>query len=179
MFHREKAYKMKVKLIYISAAIFMLIVIIHVIEFILPIITLSEDPFYISRFKENKEGFDYVAQYIIDLKEDYGEEFKMYWDGNKENRRFHIVNRTASDYIKIEGDLKENVAIVEEGFADLYWQRTYITKQGIAFLIEGNGYAFIYTFNGKKPKYMNGSEETFKIKSKSLGKNWYFVKATL
>jgi hypothetical protein len=103
----------------------------------------------------------------------------MYWDGNKENRRFHIVNSDTSVYLKIEGELKENIEKVKAGFADLYWEKTYITKQGITFSIEGNWYAFIYTFNGKKPKYMLDPDEDRSIKSKSVGKNWYFVKSTL
>ena len=64
-----------------------------------------------------------------------------------------------------------------DAFGDLYWQKTKITSQGISFSIEGNNYAFVYTFDGDEPQYMNSRNEPFEIKVKSIGDNCFFVKS--
>lgn len=132
--------------------------------------------YYMEQFEEERQAFEYVADYVVELSEQYEKtNMRISVCPSNGKRIFRFTNNEEIIEPELNNELRENIDRIEEAFANFYWEKILITTQGVSFSIEGNNIAFIYTFDGKSPNYMNSPEEKFDIKSWSLGDGWYYV----
>ena len=137
-----------------------------------------EDIEYKNSMKRNKEHFlmlveEFESMYDKEMdgtlsiwfKVEAGEYMLDLWS----NRRNETISVGTSTRFEIDA--------LRGAFGQDDWSKAIVTEQGVSFSSEGNHYAFVYTFDGKKPKYMNSSEERFSIKSQPIGEKCYFVKS--
>ena len=75
---------------------------------------------------------------------------------------FKVIYDEEVEYIELDDEMMDKYEGVKDAFGDLYWDRTVVTKQGVSFYEEGNHYAFVYTFDGKKPNYENSKVKYLK-----------------
>lgn len=145
---------------------------------LIPLIAFNDAGHYKKEFKENKDSFLYFAEMFKEIYEEADtDEMIIRVEAKGENYQFEIIYDEEEEYIEFTDEMLDKYEGVKDAFGDLYWNRTTITEQGISFVNEGNHYAFVYTFDGDKPEYMNVKGERFQIKSKSLGDGCYFVKS--
>lgn len=138
----------------------------------------ADDIYYKKQFKNHKDSFLCLVRYFEKI---YIENNSIDLDIslNKKNSEYEFVIQSDLEpqYILVDKELYQEIENVMDAFSDLYWQKTKITSQGISFSIEGNYYAFVYTFDGDEPQYMNSRNEPFEIKVKSIGDKCFFVKS--
>ena len=138
----------------------------------------GDDIYYKNKFKNNKDSFLCLAAYFEEI---YRENNFIDLDISliKKNSEYEFIIQSDLEiqYFLVDKELYQEIENVMEAFGDLYWQKTIVTSQGISFSIEGNNYAFVYTFDGSEPQYMNSKNEPFKIKVKSIGDKCFFVKS--
>lgn len=135
----------------------------------------ADNRYNIEEFEKEKAAFECVVEYAIDLYNEFGKANLYIQVGrNEDGIALHRAGEESNE-LEIDNELKENLLRVKETFGDSGWNNLYVTKQGVTFSMEGNNYAFIYTFDGKSPDYMNDPEEWFDISSRSLDDGWYYV----
>lgn len=134
--------------------------------------------FYMEQFEEKRQAFDYMVDYIVELSEKYApKDTWAYLNSQGDNLVLVLTDGKDSTIIELSDELRKNLNQIKEAVERLYWGEILVTEQGATFREEGNIHAYVYTFNGERPKYMNSPEETLNIESWSMGDGWYYVES--
>lgn len=167
---------LKVKKILISF-ILLLVVLSIAVGGVYYIVNL-DDMEYKNSMKRNKEHFIILAKEFEEMYDEERDGSLLIWFKVEDGEYIlDIWSNTQNDTIIAGKATRFEIDALRGTFGQEDWSKAIVTSQGVSFTPEGNHYGFVYTFDGKKPRYMNSPEERFSIKTQSLGDNCYFVKS--
>jgi hypothetical protein len=134
----------------------------------------NDDSYYIKNFKMYKEDFNNMKNRIIILSDEHLKSEVSLWINYNNDSTYFSVGDTK---IELTLEEKEWVKNIDDACGTEALSRIEFNDNRILFGMDGNHYAFVYSVNGKAPKYMIVPSEYWKWARKSLGDDWYFFRS--
>ena len=128
-----------------------------------------------SSFNNNKESFTKLNEYLLDCYSsvDTNELIFAFTFSDETGQVSEIYSGYSHEYVYLDEDTIEHFDNARKAFA-YDFSIIYITDTRISYGGDGNE-MFVYSLDGKKPKYFWSDEKKHHFSTYSLGDNWYYL----
>ena len=139
-------------------------------------INALDDTNYITKlhkmhFETQKNSFENIKNRIMQVQQEYNcKEIELWLNYPFKDACFEI-NKTKVNLTEQEIEWIDD--IYDFGYGECL-SRIIYTDERVLFGFNGNGYAIVYSVNGRKPEYMSAPNEYWKSKRKYFKDGWYY-----